>query len=307
LQSIRFRNREYMNDLYQSSPSVPQTTRLDINPGLTSFPWLSTIANSFEKYRWHSLSFMYEPACSTSVGGTVLLAPDYDAADRDDNLTKGELMAFGDSVRTAPWQRAQFTCTRKNMVPQPRYTRDKLIPGTDIKTYDVLSLYLHHSASSAGTLGELWVEYDVELITPQVDREPGTTEYITNPATGPAATPFAGAEIIPVNEFSMVKSSDTALEFQTPKPGEFLGTIECNGTGLGVLADPTLSNPLAGDSIVMRAKGTNATSTTGIVQFLLNLASGDRVNPLLFNFAGPAAGTLTDTVVSFAEVAAQYI
>lgn len=53
-----------------------------INPASGEiFPWLSTIARAYSKYRWKSLSMYWTPHVGTNVSGLVSLASTYDAED----------------------------------------------------------------------------------------------------------------------------------------------------------------------------------------------------------------------------------
>jgi len=143
---------------------------LAINPGQSNlFRWLSRVAANYESYKFSRLKFDYATEAPSSLGGTLVLAVDYDASDAAP-VSKQQAMAFRSSVRSAPWAPCQHSSIAEDLAkaktnfvrpgPQP--------PGTDIKTYDIGNLFVISQGvtTAAAVLGELWVEYDVLLMTP---------------------------------------------------------------------------------------------------------------------------------------------
>lgn len=166
---VRIRHREYIADVAGSVAFA--ATGYAINPGIaTSFPWLSNLAVNFESYLFRSLSFEYETQKSTATSGAVMLAVDFDAADAAP-ATKTALMTYHNAVRSAVWgeccYRSDGADLRKFGVQ--RYIRSAaLAADLDIKTYDVGNLFVATQGEADTTaIGELYVVYDVELITPQ--------------------------------------------------------------------------------------------------------------------------------------------
>lgn len=52
------------------------------NPGLAiNFPWLSTIAAGFQKFRWQSLRYFFSGSCPTTTTGKTWIQLSYDALD----------------------------------------------------------------------------------------------------------------------------------------------------------------------------------------------------------------------------------
>lgn len=53
-----------------------------LNPGLsTSFPWLSALANNYQKFKWRYLRFFYSSAVSTATAGSSFINLAYDYLD----------------------------------------------------------------------------------------------------------------------------------------------------------------------------------------------------------------------------------
>ncbi len=164
--AIRVRHNEFIMDIQGSSGF--STDFLPINPGVNiTFPWLATIANNFESYRFSSLKFVLLTSSATTSVGRIIMAVDYDASDAAP-VNKSQLMTYHGAVAAAPWQNLEFVCDKADLGKlSQRYVRSALPSSTDIKTYDVGSLIVATEGQSGGaTISELHVEYDVELMTP---------------------------------------------------------------------------------------------------------------------------------------------
>nr|APG76598.1 hypothetical protein 2 [Wenzhou noda-like virus 1] len=165
-------HREFIQDVTAADANFRNTT-FSVNPGLaTTFPWLSAIAGRFESYLFRRLHFIYEPICPTTTPGAVMMAVDYDAVDAAPT-SKVVLMAYRGAVRSAPWNITRFDATRGDLrkFGVQRFVRTGSTPANaDLKTYDVgnLQLATQNTPATATTLGELYVEYEVEFFTPQI-------------------------------------------------------------------------------------------------------------------------------------------
>jgi hypothetical protein len=141
-----------------------------LNPGLsTTFPWLSTIAGSFEQYKFIRLKFHYVTRAPTSYKGSILLAPDYDALDAVPSTEIAASQMDG-AIEDSPWKEQTLVLNVQDMFPMgPRkYIRTGLISSTDLKTYDAGQVFVCAvSCDDTSALGKLWVDYEVELHIPQ--------------------------------------------------------------------------------------------------------------------------------------------
>lgn len=186
---ITVRHREYIADIEMSVAFAVHTT-IPVNPGQSdSFPWLSRIAQNYESYTFKTLNFVYEPQCSSATAGSVMLVLDYDAADLPP-ASKIEAMSFNGAVRCGAWQNAKFVSSALNNIKfsKDRYVRTDatLTSNLDIKTYDLGNFYLCTQGGLAATCGELYVEYVVEFMTPQLSEatpESGLLESNVNAVT----------------------------------------------------------------------------------------------------------------------------
>jgi len=195
--STRITNREFVTDVFTTAPqTVWEPQSIALNPGIgTSFPWLSSVANQWELYRFHRLTIHWVPTCPTTQSGAFCLCVDYDALDTPPQ-DKQTMLSYGDARASAGWNAFSLPLSPSKLglgMPQ-RYTRSGSYAGPlDLKTYDVGTLYYNFPVSGAsGTLsvGELWFEYDVELYNPQRRSVPwnvtyksgakGATQYLLN-------------------------------------------------------------------------------------------------------------------------------
>jgi hypothetical protein len=106
---------------------------------------------------------------ATITQGKVFLVPDFNPQDPPP-VDKIEALTYEGAVGCQPW--LQFDCAipEKFLKSYNEYfvrTGD-LSAGFDIKTYDPLVLYLCSQGASGdgNTVGELWVDYEIELVNP---------------------------------------------------------------------------------------------------------------------------------------------
>jgi hypothetical protein len=154
-----------------SSAAFVLANTFALNPGIqATFPWLSTMAQNWETYRFRKLRFCYYTRTGSTTVGSVVFCPDYDAADA---APANESLAstFKDVQEDVPWK---DIITPLSPIPldQPqsrKYIRTgALAANLDIKTYDAGNLFVFTvDSAAAAAWGKLWVEYEVDLFTPQ--------------------------------------------------------------------------------------------------------------------------------------------
>lgn len=194
---VRAVHREYIGEVMAegSSPSLFKVQSFPINPGQAAvFPWLSKVAQNFESYSFRKLRFLYETEAPSSLGGTLVLAVDYDASDPAP-ISKQQALAFRSSIRSAPWNPCCFEADPEDLHKlKTNYVRPGAQPvNTDIKMYDIgnLSVITQGVSTGGATCGELYVEYDVDLITPVYEVVP--TSSTVSATTVTVADPFGTA------------------------------------------------------------------------------------------------------------------
>lgn len=175
-----------------------------INPGLAAtFPWLSTIAQSWERYRFRKLVFHYITRTGNATAGTVLFAPDYDAADAQP-ATEQIAADYTDSDECPPYANPEtghfmfpLNCARMNAMVKEHYIRTgALAANLDIKTYDAANAFFFTVDSiDTAKWGKVWVEYEVDLFTPQLPAAgivQGAATLSNSGGTGSATTNVLG-------------------------------------------------------------------------------------------------------------------
>jgi len=156
--------REFIRDIGGSDAYTSDSTK--INPGNPDlFPWLSGIATNYESYEPKRLRFIFETTSATTRGGSVILGIDYDPEDSPPPI-KSDLLAYYGAKRSAPWYGFSIDMDLKRLAEKTFYTRSHSEPD-NIKLYDLGSLVVGREGTGTGYLGELWVEYEFQLIHPQ--------------------------------------------------------------------------------------------------------------------------------------------
>ncbi len=231
-------HREYINEIAGSVSFAVNT--LQINPGLAGvFPWLSQIAQRFESYRFRKLIFHYETESATSATGSVIGTIDYDASDASPE-NKTQAMAYRNSVRSPPWCDFSMSSQQEDLSKRKSYyvRPGALSSNQDIKLYDVGNFFLcTQGQAGTTTIGELYVEYVIDLMTPQMS-PPGVGDAIYGSFTGtsnaaPAGTVASGN--LPVTVGS-VGTTTSVTTFTFTQPWQGYMTIILNGTGLGAIS-----------------------------------------------------------------------
>jgi len=231
---ILITHREYIADI---NGSVAFTAvSYSVNPGLPgSFPWLSTLARSYESYRLESLEFRFETQAATTTTGTVILALDYDASDSAPT-SKTQAMSYRGSVRSPPWSDSDHKSLKEDISKRSSYYTRGGATGTnqDIKLYDTGNLYVcTQGQANANLIGELYVDYRIRLMTPQLGQA-GVGEAIWGVFSGTVnSAPFGTITgVMPVVRVS-TGTTTSVSSFTFSQPWEGYVTLTLTGTVLG--------------------------------------------------------------------------
>jgi hypothetical protein len=153
----------------------------EINPGLEStFPWLSQVAQNFEEYSLKQLIFTYKSTIqdvnsANGQVGTVVTATQYNPS-RPDFTSKMVMMEYAHAHTTKAVDtniHGVEADPTKLSGSEGKYVRAGDVPvNEDIKTYDLGRFQI----AVCGTppvladlpIGELWVDYTVELRKPKL-------------------------------------------------------------------------------------------------------------------------------------------
>jgi len=169
-----------------------------INPGNQAiFPWLSRIATAFDKYRFESLCFRYLPDCSTASAGRIIMAVDFDATDPAPG-NKVQVMTYRNATATPAWAESCCKCTNEDLHAYPQYyvsTSAATTPSgalnapASLRQNSVGNLWVCSQGGSNSLTGELYVEYTVRLITPQISGNIGYLPYVLTYDTSASLSP----------------------------------------------------------------------------------------------------------------------
>jgi len=285
-QTVTIRHREYIAQIKGSQTFTVQGSYV-LNPGQrATFPWLSTIANSFQEYRFKGVVFHYIPSSGNAVSstnaalGTVMLQTSYRSNDTPPT-TKAELLNeywSGESVPSDTFAHP-IECDPNENPFNVQYISSDDVPSSDsVLLYD---LGVTHVCSSGqqidgSTLGDLWVTYEVELKKPIVASNV-TSNYQVVSAS---ATPTAQNRLFPSIQFDRgnvtVVGSTTAnaFTFAAGLRGNYLMNVifEASSTfthSTGILSisntATTPIGPVIGDTNSYGSLGTSATSNCMLV------------------------------------------
>lgn len=284
---IRVRHREFIADIPGSVNYGVNS--FPINPGIPSvFPWLSNVAQNFESYQFRDLCFQYRTESPTSSAGKIILSVDWDAADAAP-ISKLQQFEERTKAEDAVWANFDLVCDKQDLAKfgTQRYVRNALplpaVGAVDIKTYDVGNLFVGRQGESGTTvIGELWVCYDIELMTPNVPLV--TSEKIT------AATAISNVQIFgsaPVQTGALIANAsvntltfpfsgqyavDMILTGTTPVVTVIGGTATQSATAFNVSsatqnATSVLVNANSLDTLVYTVTGTVTASVVRIMEY----------------------------------------
>jgi hypothetical protein len=245
--SITVSHREFFTDALGST--IYNLQSFFANPGNSSiFPWLSTIAVNFSKFRFRSLIFEYEPMASTSTTGTVGLAFDPNSYD---SIPPGKaaFYSFANSVRSAPWQAVSLSVALGNMRQPPGgffvWNGTGAPPNERLEYLTGQFMYLTDQQSATGiAVGEIYVRYVIDLyqplqagVTASGSGSLGSGQLSLNAVTPTNTQPF-GSTPVAFALPAIFASSFTILPSQINfnDTGYWLITLNYSGTGLASYA-----------------------------------------------------------------------
>lgn len=170
----RIVHREYIGDVLSVGSAFSINYYLDINPSnQLAFPWLSTIANNYETFKFHGLIFEYKTTSATAVAstntalGVVVMATQYNIDDP----------VFTSKVQMEQFQFAVSTVPSNSMIhpveckPQSGVTENLYVytGGTGDLRFTQAGVFTLATAGqqAAANIGELWVSYDICLSMPR--------------------------------------------------------------------------------------------------------------------------------------------
>jgi hypothetical protein len=183
-----FTHRECIGDVYgstvftnnggRSGPNIPWSGL--INPGNSFlFPWLSTIAQSYESYEFEGLIFEYKSTSSDALNstntalGTVIMSTSYNVlAPNFLNKIQAEAYEFTSSAKPSCSFIHPIECKKSRNILDKYYVSG--VENIDVLDGDPRLNYMGNfqlmmvGMQASALIGELWVSYKVKLVRPQL-------------------------------------------------------------------------------------------------------------------------------------------
>jgi hypothetical protein len=160
------------------------------------FPWLSTIASCYERFRFHKLGFTFTPSQSTTTSGRIYTAWDYDY---DDNVapTKPILMANKTCTEDNTWERFSLNTDPKELMRDQLWKYTNALSGRAnfVEPRTAYCGFLMVATDCpANCVWDVRVYYDVEFAIPVVEPTSAADTFTgSTPASTPTVLPSLGA------------------------------------------------------------------------------------------------------------------
>jgi len=219
------------------------------------------MAFNYESYVFKKLRFIFETQAPTSKTGSVILTVDYDNDDPAP-VDKTQAMAYRNAVRCAPWQCCEFNSAPEDIRKRSSYfTRNGVVPfGQDYNLYDVGQLNVcTQGQADAAIIGELYVDYDIHFMTPQLGNIPvGASVYaVSGPGTSNVLpfSPVVGN--LPLST-SSTGTTTSVTTFTFAQPWEGVLAVLLVGTGITSVTQASANMSIAEQKEVIDATGANA-------------------------------------------------
>lgn len=162
------------------------------------FPWLSTIAGSYEHYRFTDLKVSMVSSQPTTAAGRYYMAIDLDY---DDAVPRDAQMMMANMIKTTGnvWESLSLQASASQLhrdMPYKFVLSNKRVDPEPRTSYCGFLLVAFQGQASAVTF-DLWVEYTVEFKSPAVDEETfydaqATTVTAASSLTVPATVAYEG-------------------------------------------------------------------------------------------------------------------
>lgn len=267
---IRVRNTEIISSVAILNSAFNLIATYEINPGNTSiFSWLSTIANSWEFYQFHTLTFRWVPSVGTATSGNLMMAFDADSTDASPSNLK-DMMSYSNAVATNLWKSATIQVDTKDLHRRKSYFTG-VSGGQDANLRNVGELIIASTASDAITsAGYIEVSYDITFETPQKYIPPSLQVN----AVGPE--PFGSSRTVigygGMAEAVRFKSGTTA---DILRAGKYLLWALADGSSPNI---GTLTSPSGNVAITQLSQLTGASNSNQVSTYLINALRPGTVN-----------------------------
>jgi hypothetical protein len=243
-------NNEFVSGLVLSASSTTfQAARQAINPGLATFPWLSRIANNFQRYRWRKLKFHYVPSQATTITpGNFYMACLYDVRDPMPHALDS-MMMMPNCKTGRLWEKTSLEYLPKDGRKTVQYHLVRqTTPQDSYNLYDTCALIVAWDGvpNPTTSMGRIFVEYEIEFLTPSytgtdasmpVGKSVRATDpearHVPGAGNNLSALPVKPQVLSDTGKASWIGSEGYFLLQPGKYLAEYFGDVQCNGTGSG--------------------------------------------------------------------------
>jgi len=267
-------HREYLGDIMGTAGF--SNTKYPLNPGIsTTFPWLSTIAQCYQEYKFHGVIFEFRPLITDFVTsgapGVVVMATNYNA-DAPTYSTKQEMENSEYAVSVKPTRELMhgIECASSQTVLPQLYVRSDVPPtGQDLRLYDLGNFQFATQTNPVQNLGELWVSYCVEFFKPilPIDAGGNVLSGVSNRTNVTSASPFGTIQTFNHGDIALTVTATTVTFFSSPG-NYYLFQVVWGGLAAPISYPPITSpglgglNVYAGRTLTLGTAPSNGTSSS---------------------------------------------
>jgi len=296
-------HREYLGDINGTAGFTNR--QFPLNPGMANtFPWLSTIAQNYQEYKFHGIIFEFRPLITDFVAagapGAVIMATNYNS-DSPAYTSKQEMenSEFAVSVKPTLGLMHGVECNGGQTILPQRYVRIGNPPvGQDLRLYDLGLFQFATQTNPVQALGELWVSYCVEFFKPVLPLDVGGVilSHYSNRGTVAPATPLGNLGGISSGNLTVTFTAGTTASWFANPGDNYLINFLWKGSG-AVACNPPNVTPTDCSLLVLytnRASGLSIAPDAGVVSSSSELAfvvTCTALNPGLISFTLSNTGT----------------
>ncbi len=271
-----------------------------INPGLpTQFKWLYPIAMRYESYKFRKLCYEFVNSKAGTFAGDVIMGVDYDASDASP-FNEDELQSYFGCKTSQICQPMKFhaNTTMLHKIGPSKFTRiGALASNQDIKLYDSGNFFIATTdCADTSNIGRLFVDYEVELMTPQVSAADILSCKVT-PVASTAAAP-CGTSFTVTGTLGVTWLSGTT--FSVDVPGQYQIISIANGTVITAAMD--IASVAAPSVLTDGTSNINAAATSGTSFSLVKIANATDVVTVSFTGTTLTANTFRIAPYTYTNV-----
>lgn len=316
--SIRLHRTEYIQSVDTVTGFDPYVFQLSL--GLSStFPWLSSIAKCFEYFEMHSLKIHFRSAAPGTWAGKWTIGIDYDAGDLPP-VGVLEMGTWEGTVQDNIFNSGTATASPRHLA----LYKNRMVEAStgsvmnDPRLNSCGTVYVAvQTSTSAVNAGDLYIEYDVTLSSPQMGGPVAGFMNYNQPTavtSSPKPIPFAGDVVTLAGNLASligVSMEGNALKLTAKKPIYGEVNVGVPPTASGSTFPPGIGGTWtkgydAASSVFYSALeqvATSGTTTKGMNKLILDLKQvGDWVSFTGGTGSNAAWGTDAKPSLTFSEL-----